>query len=178
MRVAGRSPGARLEIEGFPALLFLLPLIRQIREGSTPPSGLLARAAFFSLQPACVSGKYSTGLAPRLRRAGLQALILRRRGTQPSPRPRPVGLPFFVARPAQASLAGRATKKGHLAIARRPWARLVGVAGFEPAAPCSQSRCANRTALHPESYLHKCRCAYADMERSDIVSMRYTPSVV
>ena len=29
---------------------------------------------------------------------------------------------------------------------------LVGVAGFEPAAPCSQSRCANRTALHPEQY--------------------------
>ncbi len=27
---------------------------------------------------------------------------------------------------------------------------LVGVAGFEPATPCSQSRCANRTALHPE----------------------------
>ncbi len=26
---------------------------------------------------------------------------------------------------------------------------LVGVAGFEPATPCSQSRCANRTALHP-----------------------------
>ena len=26
----------------------------------------------------------------------------------------------------------------------------VGVAGFEPATPCSQSRCANRTALHPE----------------------------
>ena len=25
----------------------------------------------------------------------------------------------------------------------------VGVAGFEPAAPCSQSRCANRTALYP-----------------------------
>src|SRR5690625_1930240 len=25
----------------------------------------------------------------------------------------------------------------------------VGVAGFEPAAPCSQSRCANRTAPHP-----------------------------
>ena len=31
----------------------------------------------------------------------------------------------------------------------------VGAAGFEPAAPCSQSRCANRTALHPvcNSYL-------------------------
>ena len=26
---------------------------------------------------------------------------------------------------------------------------LVGVAGFEPTTPCSQSRCANRTALHP-----------------------------
>jgi hypothetical protein len=25
----------------------------------------------------------------------------------------------------------------------------VGVAGFEPTTPCSQSRCANRTALHP-----------------------------
>lgn len=25
----------------------------------------------------------------------------------------------------------------------------VGVSGFEPEAPCSQSRCANRTALHP-----------------------------
>ena len=28
----------------------------------------------------------------------------------------------------------------------------VGVAGFEPATPCSQSRCANRTALHPEQF--------------------------
>ncbi len=27
----------------------------------------------------------------------------------------------------------------------------VGVAGFEPATPCSQSRCASRTALCPES---------------------------
>ena len=26
----------------------------------------------------------------------------------------------------------------------------VGVAGFEPATPCSQSRCASRTALCPE----------------------------
>ena len=29
----------------------------------------------------------------------------------------------------------------------------VGVAGFEPATPCSQSRCANRTTLHPENFL-------------------------
>ena len=26
---------------------------------------------------------------------------------------------------------------------------IVGVKGFEPSTPCSQSRCANRTALHP-----------------------------
>ena len=29
----------------------------------------------------------------------------------------------------------------------------VGVTGFEPVTPCSQSRCANRTALHPEKLL-------------------------
>ena len=28
---------------------------------------------------------------------------------------------------------------------------IVGVAGFEPTTPCSQSRCANRTALHPDN---------------------------
>ncbi len=28
----------------------------------------------------------------------------------------------------------------------------VGVAGFELATPCSQSRCANRTALHPVAF--------------------------
>ena len=27
---------------------------------------------------------------------------------------------------------------------------MVGVVGFEPTTPCSQSRCANRTALHPD----------------------------
>ena len=26
----------------------------------------------------------------------------------------------------------------------------VGIPGFEPGTPCSKSRCANRTALHPE----------------------------
>ena len=29
----------------------------------------------------------------------------------------------------------------------------VGAAGFEPAAPCSQNRCANRTAPRPETIL-------------------------
>jgi hypothetical protein len=33
----------------------------------------------------------------------------------------------------------------------------VGIPGFEPGTPCSQSRYANRTALHPEidSFLEK-----------------------
>ena len=31
----------------------------------------------------------------------------------------------------------------------------VGVAGFEPTTPCSQSRCANRTALHPDAFFKK-----------------------
>ncbi len=35
---------------------------------------------------------------------------------------------------------------------------MVGVAGFEPAAPCSQSRCANRTAPHPELALLRSDC--------------------
>ena len=33
---------------------------------------------------------------------------------------------------------------------------IVGVAGFEPTTPCSQSRCANRTALHPATFLKGC----------------------
>ena len=28
---------------------------------------------------------------------------------------------------------------------------MVGVGGFEPPTPCSRSRCANRTALHPDT---------------------------
>ncbi len=33
----------------------------------------------------------------------------------------------------------------------------VGVAGFEPATPCSQSRCASRAALYPED---GCECVF------------------
>ena len=33
------------------------------------------------------------------------------------------------------------------------WLFLVGVAGFEPATSCSQSRRDNRATLHPEEYL-------------------------
>ena len=29
----------------------------------------------------------------------------------------------------------------------------VGIPGFEPGTPCSQSRCANRTALHPDWFV-------------------------
>ena len=36
----------------------------------------------------------------------------------------------------------------------------VGVKGFEPSTPCSQSRCANRTALHPVQIMRRrfCEC--------------------
>ena len=41
----------------------------------------------------------------------------------------------------------------------------VGVAGFEPTTPCSQSRCANRTALHPETFFWaSCRIRTNDPE--------------
>ena len=33
------------------------------------------------------------------------------------------------------------------------WLSAVGVAGFEPATPCSQSRCANRAAPHLDNTL-------------------------
>ena len=31
----------------------------------------------------------------------------------------------------------------------------VGVVGFEPTTPCSQSRYASRTALYPEIFIHR-----------------------
>ena len=37
----------------------------------------------------------------------------------------------------------------------------VGIPGFEPGTPCSQSRCANRTALHPDGlmrFVSQLRC--------------------
>ncbi len=37
---------------------------------------------------------------------------------------------------------------------------LVGVAGFEPATPCSQSRCASQAALHPEQKHSFCRAKF------------------
>ena len=42
----------------------------------------------------------------------------------------------------------------------------VGVAGFEPTTPCSQSRCANRTALHPEVSLSKAMQRYGFLFKS------------
>ena len=35
---------------------------------------------------------------------------------------------------------------------------IVGVPRFELGTPCSQSRCANRTALHPEKLQKRYRC--------------------
>ena len=34
---------------------------------------------------------------------------------------------------------------------------LVGIPGFEPGTLCSQSRCANRTALHPVAFELRCK---------------------
>ena len=39
-------------------------------------------------------------------------------------------------------------QKKELKLSFQPF---VGVKGFEPSTPCSQSRCANRTALRPDS---------------------------
>ncbi len=41
----------------------------------------------------------------------------------------------------------------YIKYCRYLFCRSIGVAGFEPTTPCSQSRCANRTALHPEEVL-------------------------
>ncbi len=58
---------------------------------------------------------------------------------------------------------------------------IVGVAGFEPATPCSQSRCANRTALYPVrphlsgdfraanvTIFHKQMCKLIVIQRNDM----------
>ena len=47
------------------------------------------------------------------------------------------------------------TKKHLQILLRKCLIISVGVVGFEPTAPCSQSRCANRAALHPESILKR-----------------------
>ena len=53
--------------------------------------------------------------------------------------------------PKAGALTGlRYTPNLNLIFEERRLPRLVGVPGFEPGTPCSQSRCANRTALHPE----------------------------
>ena len=49
-------------------------------------------------------------------------------------------------------------KKKRLLYRKRFDFQSVGVTGFEPVTPCSQSRCANRTALHPEMHFLKCGC--------------------
>ncbi len=41
-------------------------------------------------------------------------------------------------------------KNGTICLSMAPFVVLVGVAGFEPAASCSQSRRDNRATLHPE----------------------------
>ena len=42
------------------------------------------------------------------------------------------------------------TKTRPLERPRKLLLLVVGMVGFEPTTPCSQSRCANQAALHPE----------------------------
>ena len=55
---------------------------------------------------------------------------------------------------------------------------IVGVAGFEPTTPCSQSRCANRTALHPEISFFCAGFGFTTLpilNRDALTGLRYTP---
>lgn len=45
----------------------------------------------------------------------------------------------------------------------RLWWSLVGAAGFEPATPCSQSRCASRAALCPDVSLFRLKELYLSL---------------
>ena len=49
----------------------------------------------------------------------------------------------------------------------------VGVAGFEPTTPCSQSRCANRTALHPEKSVAKLQQFFSENKFSPLFLQKY-----
>ena len=67
--------------------------------------------------------------------------------------------PLFLLSGPSPSLSGLSLLSGLSSLAplarpphfSAPWLRpcLVGITGFEPVTPCSQSRCANRTAPHP-----------------------------
>ncbi len=55
---------------------------------------------------------------------------------------------FFISFCCNHVATNRKTKGANIKLT--PCVSIVGVAGFEPATPCSQSRYANRTALHPD----------------------------
>ena len=72
-------------------------------------------------------------------------------GDPTQPKPRPAGLAFLFPKPLEklAFLTALENKKA-VGLSTNGFVCVVGAAGFEPAAPCSQSRCANRTAPRPE----------------------------
>ena len=49
---------------------------------------------------------------------------------------------------------------------------VVGIPGFEPGAPCSRSRCANRTALHPVCVKRRKDNAFSTNSQSDRLPRR------
>ena len=64
---------------------------------------------------------------------------------------------FAFYRPNKSKLLTAIKYKDHHACVMVVFFSSVGVAGFEPATPWSQTRCANRTALYPE---FGCKCNY------------------
>jgi hypothetical protein len=83
--------------------------------------------------------------------AGLAIAHPGKGGDPTQPKPRPVGLAFLLPKPLEKLpfLTALENKKA-AGLSTDGFVCVVGAAGFEPAAPCSQSRCANRTAPRPE----------------------------
>ncbi len=59
-----------------------------------------------------------------------------------------------------------------------PPSLMVGAAGFEPATPWSQTRCANRTALRPENSIFKACGESGIRTRGTDVSVRQFSKLV
>ena len=58
-----------------------------------------------------------------------------------------------------------------------PLPELVGAEGFEPPTPCSQSRCANQTALRPGDHFGKA-CYPTASEHMRKVNVRPCPAIL
>ena len=66
------------------------------------------------------------------------------------------------------------SKKRHRGAVPLYFFFFVGVAGFEPATPCSQSRCANRTALHPDTLILVLRKKWCKIRTTFIINKLFS----